>query len=104
MLELANWKPDPPFKESATLQITLKNYFKEIVMSNYYVKKNGDFLNGPVVRTCTFTAKSLGSVPGWGTKIPQVHTVAKKTPKRVLSCKMLSQYFQSDFFQEKPKI
>ena len=103
MLELANWKLDPAFKESATLQITLKNYFIGIVMSNYYVKENGDFLNGPVVRTCTFTAKGLGSIPGWGTKIPQVHSVAKKPPKRVISCKMLYQYFQSDFFERSPK-
>ena len=81
MLELANWKLDLPFKESTTLQITLKNYFKEIIMSNHYVKENGDFPDGPVVRTCTFTAKGLSSIPGWGTKIPQVHGVAKKPPK-----------------------
>ena len=33
--------------------------------------KIGEFPGGPVVRTCVFTAKGLGSIPGWGTKIPQ---------------------------------
>ena len=31
----------------------------------------GEFAGGPVVRTLCFTAKGVGSVPGWGTKIPQ---------------------------------
>ena len=30
-----------------------------------------DFSGGPVVRIHTFTAEGVGSIPGWGTKIPQ---------------------------------
>ena len=39
-------------------------------------------LPGTPVGLHAFTAKGLGSIPGWGTKIPQVHTVAKKKPQK----------------------
>ena len=38
----------------------------------------GEFPNGPVVRTPTFTAKGWGSIPGPGTKIPQAAWPKKK--------------------------
>ena len=33
--------------------------------------KTEEFPGGPVVGTLTFTAEGLGSIPGWGNKIPQ---------------------------------
>ena len=30
-----------------------------------------EFPGGPVVRTQRFNCRGLGSIPGWGTKIPQ---------------------------------
>ena len=38
----------------------------------------GEFPNGPVVRTPTFTAKGWGSIPGPGTKTPQAAWPKKK--------------------------
>ena len=32
---------------------------------------------------CAFTAESLGSVPGWGTKIPQAVRCGQKKKKRL---------------------
>ena len=42
----------------------------------------GEFAGGPVVRTLCFTAKGVGSVPGWGTKIPQAMKHGQKKKKR----------------------
>ena len=42
----------------------------------------GNSLKAQWVGLCTFTAKSAGSIAGWGTKIPQPKK--KNTPKRKL--------------------
>ena len=39
---------------------------------------------------CTFTAVSPGSIPGWGTKILQLHGTAKKKKKSSLLWKKMS--------------
>ena len=40
-----------------------------------------EFPGGPVVRTPAFTAKSVGSIPGWGTKTPQATRRGQKQNK-----------------------
>ena len=41
-------------------------------------KEPGEFPGGPVVRTPDLTAEDPGSVPGWGTKIPQAEQQGQK--------------------------
>ena len=36
-----------------------------------FICKLREFPGGPAVRTWRFTAIALGSIPGWGTKIPE---------------------------------
>ena len=45
----------------------------------------GDFPEGPVVRTPSFHCRGLGSVPSWGTKIPQVMQCGQIKNKRGIS-------------------
>ena len=40
-----------------------------------------EFPGSPVVRTRCFHCRGLGSIPGWGTKIPQAAQHGQKTPK-----------------------
>lgn len=41
-----------------------------------------DFPGSPVVRICPFTAGGTGSVSGWETKIPLLHSTTKKKRER----------------------
>ena len=40
-----------------------------------------EFLGSPVVRTQHFHCRGPGSIPGWGTRIPQSHSSAGKKEK-----------------------
>ena len=40
----------------------------------------GDFLGGPVLKTLPSNARGLGSIPGWGAKIPRF--MAKKLQQK----------------------
>ena len=42
----------------------------------------GDFPEGPVVRTPSFHCRGLGSVPSWGTEIPQIMQCSQIKNKR----------------------
>ena len=44
------------------------HFFKN---TNKQKKNFREFPGGPVVRTWCFHCQGLGSIPGWGTKIPQ---------------------------------
>ena len=41
-----------------------------------------DFPGGPVVRTQRFHCHGRGTIPGWGTKIPQATLCGQKEKKR----------------------
>ena len=50
---------------------TMRYHFTLLRMAN--IKKSaGDILVVQWLELCIFTAKGPGSIPGWGTKIPQV--------------------------------
>ena len=55
---------------------------------------SGDFPGGPVVKTQSFTAADLGSIPGQGTKIPQTLWCRKKKKN---SCHMCLFVFYLDY-------
>ena len=41
-----------------------------VVYFTFERSSHGDFPGGPVVKTCASTAGGVGSIAGWGTKIP----------------------------------
>ena len=43
----------------------------------------GEFPGSSMVRTRAFTAEGPGSIPGWGTKIPQARIAAKNKNKDI---------------------
>ena len=45
----------------------------------------GNFPGSPLVRTCAFTVKGAGSIPGQGTKIPQAAWHSHKTKQNKTS-------------------
>ena len=47
-------------------------------MLNIRNKGSRDFPGSPVFRICPFTAGGMGSVSGWETKIPLLHSTTKK--------------------------
>lgn len=47
-----------------------------------------EFSSGLVVRILGFPCHGLGSIPGWGTEIPQPCSAAKKKFKRMSSSKL----------------
>ena len=55
------------------------------VFSVFKMHHSRDSPGGPVVRTLRFHCQGLGSIPGWGTKIPKAtwhgQKIEKKTPK-----------------------
>ena len=60
-------------------------------------KKDRKFHSGPVVRTLLFHYHSPGSIPGWGTKIPQAPRCSqtekkKKERKKEKINRILSQF------------
>ena len=49
-----------------------------IMWSDLYADKYREFPDSPVVRTPCFRCRYLGSVPGWGPKIPQASQCCQK--------------------------
>ena len=64
------------------LFLTLSTHFQSNI-TNLIKKTNAKFPGSPVVRTQCFHCWGPGSIPGWGTKIPEaVLHAAKKKKKR----------------------
>ena len=67
------------------------------IESNYYCRNNlmnqqqpsWEFPGGPVVKTQYCHYQGPGSIPGWGTKIPQVMWQKKKTKNKTSNIQML---------------
>ena len=55
---------------------------------SFQISVFGEFPGGPLVRTLRFHCQGCASVPGWGTKIPQVCGVAKnnKNKRKTKQC------------------
>ena len=64
---------------------------------------NWEFLDGPVVRTQCFHCRDLGSIPGQGTKIPQVMWHSQKKKKLTINISFLpDQIVKFTLSQERP--
>ena len=53
----------------------------------------GEFPGGSVVKAPGFTAGGVGSIPGWGTKIPYTAWHGKKKKSEILGKLYLSEAF-----------
>ena len=73
------------FKTSNVLKISSIHLMLTISKANYEKQKEKhlqEFPGGPVVRTQGFHCRSLGSIPGQGTKIPASHKVQTEKKKK----------------------
>ena len=58
--------------EIAGVRVSIPVAFKQ------YLEGQGEFPGGPVVKTQHFHCRGMGSVPGWGTKIPYAESHGQK--------------------------
>ena len=59
-------------------KIHLFGVVKILIFFFFFLKKRGDFPGGPVVKNPPSNAGDVGSIPGWGTKIP--HATGQLSP------------------------
>ena len=88
------WDPGFTWKKEATLPNKISKtenkenkeclQFIRVRIKNFKNKSttSQEFPGGPVVRTQHFHCPGLGSIPGWGTKIPQAAWQSQKKKKK----------------------
>ena len=68
------------------------------------IRRNEDFLGGPVVKTSPSNAGGAGSIPDWGAKIPCAFATRKqKNIKQKQYCNKFNKDFKNGPHQKKKK-
>ena len=62
--------------------VTLLARKLELMSPSSKIPKHWDFPGDPLVKTICFQYRGLGSIPGWGTKIPDTMEHSRKTNKQ----------------------
>ena len=63
--------------------------------------EHGDFAGGPVVKTSSSNAGVVGSIPGWGAKIPHAQRPKNQNIKQKQYCNKFSKDFKNGPHQKK---
>ena len=73
----------------------------EIIKKKLIDKENWDFPSGPVVNTLPSRARGVGSIPGWGAKIPHALWPKNQNIKLKQYCNKFNKDFQNGHLKKK---